>query len=498
MGKIKSAVLTAILVAAIAVLAFFALFSWQVPGSNGVDRYNSFISSIRMGGDLTGEAYAELYPEGVITVSDYEFGKPEDADKLEEYKNKYERHGNVYIEKDALTDGVDSLKASVLADADVLNNRYAQKGYSAYSVSVQDEFTLKVTVPTNFTYSSYKRYDESARSNATSAISRTVQLLAYDGELTLRNSKVGESKFKDGYILTPIQKDIKDYFKSVGKYSMGGNHSVKVNLTKEGKERFKIISNLVMGAEDDKAIGFYVGDNKLLSLEVSEVMDRSSFYISVDEAYAQDYAVILNSVVHGETIELNYNASEAQIVYASAQLGDLAAPLLGVALLLVILGFIIYSVVKYKRLGLVNALMIVIFALTLITALMLLGIQLTIAGAVFAVLGLTLLCGSNFLLFEKVRKETKAGKIVQSAIKSGYRKLLTGILELHAVLIAAALLLAFVAVGELASCGLIFFISVTASYVLYWFTRFMWYVTSSPVRNKFAFCGFTREEQKNG
>ena len=77
MGKIKSAVLTAILVAAIAVLAFFALFSWQVPGSNGVDRYNSFISSIRMGGDLTGEAYAVLYPEGVITVSDFEFGKPE-------------------------------------------------------------------------------------------------------------------------------------------------------------------------------------------------------------------------------------------------------------------------------------------------------------------------------------------------------------------------------------------------------------------------------------
>ena len=62
------------------------------------------------------------------------------------------------------------------------------------------------------------------------------------------------------------------------------------------------------------------------------------------------------------------------------------------------------------------------FALTLITAILLLDIQVTIAGAVTAVLGLALLSGSNFALFETVRKETKSGKIVQSAIKSGYKK----------------------------------------------------------------------------
>ena len=81
MGKIKSAIITSLLVAAILVLAFFSLVSMQVPGSGGVDRYNSFISSINLGADITGEAHAVLYPDGVISAEDYNFSLPEDADK---------------------------------------------------------------------------------------------------------------------------------------------------------------------------------------------------------------------------------------------------------------------------------------------------------------------------------------------------------------------------------------------------------------------------------
>ena len=67
MGKIKSAIITAILLAAIVVLAFFATVSFPVAGSNGVKRFNSFISSIHLGSDFTGEATTVLYPEGVIS-----------------------------------------------------------------------------------------------------------------------------------------------------------------------------------------------------------------------------------------------------------------------------------------------------------------------------------------------------------------------------------------------------------------------------------------------
>ena len=139
MGKIKSAIITSLLVAAILVLAFFSLVSMQVPGSGGVDRYNSFISSINLGAAVTGEAHAVLYPDGVISAEDYNFSLPEDADKLEEYKNKYVEKGNVYIEKDVLDEyGEEGLKTKVANDAKVISKRFGEKGYSSYSVSVID------------------------------------------------------------------------------------------------------------------------------------------------------------------------------------------------------------------------------------------------------------------------------------------------------------------------------------------------------------------------
>lgn len=499
MGKIKSAVITAILVAAIVVLTFFATVSYMVPGSNGVKRYNSFISNISLGADLSGEAVAVLYPDGVISAADYKL-LTDDEDKLTEYEEKYAPYGSVYVEKDKITEyGEDAFKEMVENDAAVLTKRLGQKGYSRFSVSVQDDFTVKVAVPSNFSYAAYKKYDTTTRTRATSAIEQTLKFMFYSGELTLRNSNAGNPSADN--ILTPIADDITTYFKSITKYSMAGNYAVKLNLTKAGREIFKSITKKITDAaesdDDDKAIGFYVGDDQLLSLTVSGEIDSSSFFISIEnggEATAQDYAIVLNSDAHGEVLSLDYNTDDFDVVYASPSLGAYAPVFLACAMLVIILAAIIYSIIKYKKLGLVNAIMILIYSLAIIVALTVIGIQFTIAGAVTVSLGLLLLCCSNFALFEEVRKETKKGKTMQSAIKSAYKNLLTGILELHVILLVAAILLALVCVGEIASCGLIFLIATIISYVLYWFTRFMWYVTSSNAKDKFRFGGFTREE----
>ena len=82
---------------------------------------------------------------------------------------------------------------------------------------------------------------------------------------------------------------------------------------------------------------------------------------------------------------------------------------------------------------------------------------------------------------------------MQASVKAGYKKTLWTVLDLHIILLAASLMFALIGVGEVAACGLVFFIATIASYVLYWFTRFMWYVISAPVKDKFKFCGFKRE-----
>ena len=499
MGKIKSAILTAILVAAIVVLAFFATVSFTVPGTDKVDKYNSFISRISLGSDLTGEAVVVLYPEGVISAADYEFGIPDDAEKKEEYVDKYQKFGSVYVEKEVLGDDEDGteFKESVRHDAEILSCRLEEKEYSSYSVAVRDDFTIVVTVPTDYSYADYADTEynmkENPRSDKQTLISDAVKYLAFGGELSLRNSEVGVGHDN---ILTPITADVNSYFKSFKPFSRGGAYAVKVNLTDEGAEIFETISAQVSAASNDKAVGFYVGDNQLLSLNLSETVSGKSFYITVNSKQtAVNYSTVLNSCIKGNTLDLDYGtANNIDIVYTSAPLGDYAAVYLACALLAIILAAIIYSIVRYKLLGFVNALVILIYSLAMVVAIMLIGIQLTVAGAIFAVAGLALLVGANFVLFEKVRSETQKGKTMQSAIKSAYKGLLKGTLELHIVLVAVSLIVALVCVGEVAACGLIFFIASLASYILYWFTRFAWFVVSSTVRDKFAFCGFKREE----
>lgn len=497
MGKIKSAILTAILLAGIVVLAFFATVSFAVPGSGGVKKYNSFISSISLGGDLTGEAVAVLYPEGVISAADYNFGIPDKEDERKDYEDKYKKFGSVYVETEVLEEyeNEQELLDSVKHDAEILSKRLGEKEYSSYSVSVQDGLTIVVSIPTNYSYAEYGNgdYSTSSRSDKQTLISNTVKSMAYGGGLSLRNSEVGSGHDN---LLTSVTADVNSYFKSFEKFSRAGSYAVKVDLTKEGKEVFADISARVSAVSSDKAIGFYIGENQLIPLNVSETISQDSFLITVDsKETAINYATVLNSCIKGETLKLDYGtANDVDIVYTSAALGGNAAIFLFCSLLAIIVAAIVYSAVRYKLLGLVNAIVILMYALTIVVALMLIDIQLTVTGAIFAVAGLALLCGANFVLFEKVRQETQKGKTMQSAIKSAYKSLLKGILELHIVLVAVSLILTLVCVGEAAACGLIFFIASIASYILYWFTRFMWFVLSSTVRDKFAFCGFKREE----
>ena len=503
MGKIKSAILTAILVAAIVVLAFFATVSYTVPGSNGVKKYNSFITSISLGSDLTGEAVAVLYPDGVISDADYQFGIPDESDseKYEEYIDKYENFGSVWVEKEVLgenNENLEEIKANVKHDAKILTKRLEVKEFSSYSVAVRDDLTLVVSVPTNYSFAEYNGGDftTSVRSDKQTLVSNAISYLSFGGELSLRNSEVGVGHDN---ILTPITVDVNSYFKGFKTFSRGGTYAVRVNLTKEGAEAFASISSRVSAASSDKAVGFYVGDNQLLSLNLEEAVSGSSFYITVNSKdTAENYVSVLNSCIKGEALALDYGTSnDVDIVYSSAALGGYSAVYLFCAMLAIVLAAIVYSFVRYKLLGFVNALIILMYSLTIIIALLLIGIQLTVTGAIFALAGLALLAGSNFVVFEKVRKETEKGKTMQSAIKSAYKSLLKGILELHIVVVAVSLILALVCVGELAACGLIFFIASVASYLLYWFTRFMWFVVSSPARDKFAFGGFKREEIEN-
>ena len=99
---------------------------------------------------------------------------------------------------------------------------------------------------------------------------------------------------------------------------------------------------------------------------------------------------------------------------------------------------------------------------------------------------------SNGVVFTEVKRLVATGRTIQASVKEAYKNVLMTVTDMHIVLVVVSILLAAVGVGEVAACGLIMVVASVASYVLYWFTRLMWYVLSAPVRDKFAFAGLKR------
>ena len=516
MGKIKSAVITAIVALATLALFLFGVVSCSLP--DGVHRYNSILSNIHLGSELSGDAYVTLLPDGVITAEEYSFTVAEGGDKADEYKKDYVpgSDGSFYIDRAELaqftTDGAadtDAEVASALAqfedqvakDAEILSARFGERRYTSYSVSVAGGCAIRVSVPTNFTYAAYSGNDSSALTDELSYISNAMAYLTLGGELTLRNTAMGRqdniyySQSADGttatYNILNARTSVADIFDSVSYYSAGGAYAVRINLTSYGQEIISAVSEDV-AASDDTYIRFYVGEYNVINLTCESAITGGSFYIQANDSQsARNYAALLTSVATGSALSANYTYDE--VIYNTSASGTNAAMFLAIAALVILVAVMVYAIARYKKLGLVFSLMALLFASAVIAVVYLVGTTLTTAGALVAVLCFAMFSGCNFWAYGAIRRQSKEGRTIPASVKLGYKKTFTGILDLHIVLLVISIMLALICTGEAAACGMILLIGPLASYVLHWFTRFMWYVNMAPARDKYKFCGFKRE-----
>lgn len=497
MGKVKSAIITALLVVAILVLGLFATLQFVVPGANGVDRYTGFVGGIHLGREFTGDVYAMLYPKGVISANDY--NKVADSEVAvdgkyseDSYHETYTRVGGVYVEKKLVAD---ELRDSVEKDAEILNKRFGQKGYAAFSVSVVDGYAVKVSVPSDFTVAAYTNFEDyyhsSSRSDSLTKISHTVQYLISADGLSLRDNQT----YADSTSLLSSKeaKNFSSYFVSAEVYSMAGTNALKITLTKEGFEKI----NKIIEAKDGTGY-LYIGETNLgLQIPMDTALESETLFFQVDKAYAEGYAIAINSVLQNDIIvnafNTDKNGTATQLTATTSSFGRYAFVYLGVVIVVLLAATIAVSFVVYKKMGFAWSIVALIYALTLVTSLFLIGTQFTLAGVFTAIFGLALLAFSNIFVCENVRKELKTGRTFRAAVQTAYKNTWGVVLDIHVIVLIAAALMAIIGVGEVASCGLIAFIATIASYVLYWFTRFMRYTLVSFAKDQLAFCGYKRE-----
>ncbi len=261
---------------------------------------------------------------------------------------------------------------------------------------------------------------------------------APDKEVLPYNEKRGDGTAETGFYVVekaPVVTGA-DLRNARGVQSQGGfGYEVAFSLKPSGAEKF--------GNWTGSHIGDYLAvvlndEIKSVAVVKSRIDDSGRIEGNFTQQQAEDLGLVLRS-----------GALPAKIVYLEERTvgPSLGADSIrqGMVSLIVGLGLVIFFMLFYYRFSGLNA----VIALALNLVILLAGLAafnatLTLPGIAGVILLIGMAVDSNVLIFERIREELHAGKIVKSAVDTGFDKALVTIIDTHVTtIVSAAFLYAF-------------------------------------------------------
>ena len=234
--------------------------------------------------------------------------------------------------------------------------------------------------------------------------------------------------------------DIKDAQPSTQQDELGNKETVVVlTLTDEAKESFA------------EYTANHIGD-RLPIVYDGEVISNPSIQSAItggqatitgmsDYAEAEELAAIIR--IGGLKLELQ----ELRSNVVGAQLGEEA---IHTSLIAAAIGFAIvciFMICVYRVPGLAASIALALYVGIILGLLNAFQITLTLPGIAGIILGIGMAVDANVIIFARIREEITAGKTVRSAIKIGFEKALSAIVDGNITTLIAALVLSIMGTG---------------------------------------------------
>lgn len=248
-------------------------------------------------------------------------------------------------------------------------------------------------------------------------------------------NKTIEELLADGSILVQGT-DVKEANAGSIQTNMGNEYAVSLTMTEEGKEKFAQATQNAYSKGESLAIYY---DGSIISApNVNAAITDGNAQISPMESYEK--AENLASTVRIGGLKLELEELHSKVV--GAQLGvdaietSLKAAVIGVIIVMVFM-CIVYLVPGFaSSIGLLSYVALVVLLLNGF------DMTLTLSGIAGIILSIGMAVDANVIIFARIREELAAGKTVQTAIKTGFDKALSAIIDGNiTTLIAAAVLL---------------------------------------------------------
>jgi preprotein translocase subunit SecD len=212
----------------------------------------------------------------------------------------------------------------------------------------------------------------------------------------------------------------------------GSTYSINFNLKPSGAQKF--------GAWTGANIGEYLAvvlNDEVKSAPVirGQIYDTGQIEGRFTQQSAEDLAVTLKSGALPAPIEYQEERTVGPSLGADSIRSGVTASVAG---LLFVMAFMLF----YYRGSGVNAVIALILNMLLTVAgLIWFGATLTLPGIAGLILGIGMAVDSNVLIFERIREEWRAGKLIPQAVDLGFDRAFITIIDTHVTTIISSLLL---------------------------------------------------------
>jgi len=237
--------------------------------------------------------------------------------------------------------------------------------------------------------------------------------------------------------------DVVDAQAATQQDTMGQNYVVRLTLTDEGAQKF---SDATAAAAPNHDPIFIVYDDQIISYPtVQQQITDGNCVITNMESF--EAAENLASTIRIGGLTLTLEELRSNVV--GAQLGSDA---IHTALIAGVVGFVIiavFMIAVYLVPGLASVFALGIYVSLVVILLSAFDITLTLPGIAGIILGIGMAVDANVIIFARIREELATGKTVTSAVKIGFNKALSAIIDGNITTLIAALVLGIKGTGTI-------------------------------------------------
>ena len=266
----------------------------------------------------------------------------------------------------------------------------------------------------------------STTDGVTYTLNKTIEELEEDGSIVLTGTDVKTASAQ------VVQDDLKN-----------NTNVVDLTLTKEGTDKFAEATKAAYEDSHD-SIGIYY-DGQFVSVPSvnAEIKDGKAQISGMKNA---EEAENLASTIRIGGLKLELKELRSNVV--AAQLGEeaIATSLKAAAIGLILV--ILFMILVYRVPGVVAGAALIIYTCLDLICLNAFDLTLTLPGVAGIILSIGMAVDANVIIYARIQEEISSGKSVQTAIKSGFQKAFSAILDGNVTTLIAAFVLNWLGTGS--------------------------------------------------